>query len=81
MNMILKLYIRKFVLVFFDNILIYSLSWAEHIQHVKMVFDLIHANCLYIKQSKCLFGATSVAYLGNIIPRSWLKWLPWPEFC
>jgi hypothetical protein len=41
MNTILKEYIRKFVLVFFDDILIYSSSWVEHLQHVKMVFDLM----------------------------------------
>jgi hypothetical protein len=66
MNTILKLYIRKFILVFYD-ILIYSSSWAEHLQHVKMVFALIGTNCLCVKRSKCVFGGTSVAYLGHII--------------
>jgi hypothetical protein len=67
MNTILKAYIRKFILVFFDDILIYSSSWAEHLQHVKMVFDLMRANHLCIKLSKCIFGGTTVAYLGHII--------------
>jgi hypothetical protein len=43
MNTILQQYICKFV-VFFDDILIYSSSWVEHLQHVKMVFDLMRAN-------------------------------------
>jgi hypothetical protein len=67
MNELLKDYIRKFVLVFFDDILIYSSTWAEHLQHVKMVFQLMRAHHLFIKQSKCVFGSTSVAYLGHII--------------
>jgi hypothetical protein len=41
MNDILRDFIRRFVLVFFDDILIYSSTWAEHMQHIKMVFDLM----------------------------------------
>jgi hypothetical protein len=67
MNMILRPCIRKFVLVFFDNILIYGLSWAEHLQHVKMVFEQMRVNHLFIKHSKCVFGRTSVTYLGHVI--------------
>jgi hypothetical protein len=67
MNELLKAYIRKFVLVFFDDILIYSSTWAEHLQHVKMVFQLMRAHHLFIKQSKCVFGSTSVVYLDHII--------------
>jgi hypothetical protein len=57
MNTILEAYIHKFILVLFDDILIYSSSWAEHLQHVKMVFDLMRANHLCIKRSKCILGA------------------------
>jgi hypothetical protein len=67
MNELLKAYIRKFVLVFFDDILIYSSTWVEHLQHVKMVFQLMRAHHLFIKQSKCVFGSMTVAYLGHII--------------
>jgi hypothetical protein len=67
MNELLQAYIRKFVLVFFDDILIYSSTWAEHLQHVKMVFQLMRVHRLFIKRSKCVFGSTSVAYLSHII--------------
>jgi hypothetical protein len=67
MNTILKPYIHTFMLAFFDDILIYSSSWAEHLQYVKMVFDLMWANHLYIKLSKCAIGGTNVAYLGYIV--------------
>lgn len=67
MNDILKPYLRKFVLVFFDDILVYSSSWADHLQHVRAVFDVLRANQLAIKRSKCSFGESSVAYLGHVI--------------
>lgn len=67
MNEVLKPYIRKFVLVFFDDILIYSRSWADHLQHVKKVFQLLWTHKLALKCSKCLFGTHTVAYLGHVI--------------
>lgn len=67
MNEVLKDFLRKFVLVFFDDILIYSNLWAEHLQHVKLVFDTLRKHKLFIKRSKCSFGAPSVGYLGHII--------------
>jgi hypothetical protein len=67
MNDILKPFIRKFVLVFFDDILIYSNSWTTHLQHVKLVLQTLRDHELVLKRSKCLFGAATVAYLGHII--------------
>ena len=67
MNDVLRPYLRKFVLVFFDDILIYSASWAEHLQHVGIVLETLQAHHLHLKRSKCSFGATSVAYLGHVI--------------
>ena len=67
MNDVLKSFIRRFVLVFFDDILIYSPTWAEHLQHVKAVLQLMRDHRLFAKRSKCYFGEPSVAYLGHII--------------
>ncbi|WVZ76347.1 LOW QUALITY PROTEIN: hypothetical protein U9M48_024329 [Paspalum notatum var. saurae] len=67
MNDILRPYIRRFVLVFFEDILIYSSSWAELLQHVKSVLQLLHSRGLFLKRSKCSFGKETVAYLGHII--------------
>jgi len=67
MNDVLRPYLRRFVLVFFDDILIYSSSWAEHLQHVAIVLNELRAHRLHLKRSKCSFGATSVAYLGHVI--------------
>lgn len=55
------------MLVFFDDIFIYSLSWSEHLQHVRLIFDALLAHALFLKRSKCTFGAPSVAYLGHVI--------------
>jgi len=67
MNDVLRPYLRRFVLVFFDDILIYSPSWAEHLQHVNIVLHALRVHHLHLKRSKCSFGASSVAYLGHVI--------------
>jgi hypothetical protein len=67
MNDVLHPFLRRFVLVFFDDILIYSTSWSEHLQHVGLVFTTLRAHDLFLKRSKCSFGTPSVAYLGHVI--------------
>jgi hypothetical protein len=67
MNDVLSSYLRRFVLVFLDDILIYSSSWAEDLQHVAIIFNELRAHHLHLKRSKCSFGTTSVAYLGHVI--------------
>jgi hypothetical protein len=59
--------LRRFVLVFFDDIIIYSTSWIDHLRHVRAVFQLLQDHQLVLKRSKCTFGATKVAYLGHVI--------------
>jgi len=67
MNDVLRPFLRRFVLVFFDNILIYSSSWSKHLQHLRAVLDALQAHHLHLKHSKCSFGASSVSYLGHVI--------------
>ncbi|CAH9144657.1 unnamed protein product, partial [Cuscuta epithymum] len=67
MNDIFRPYLRKFVLVFFDDILVYSKSWVEHVHHVRLVLDVLRHNGLFLKQSKCSFGTVQVHYLGHVI--------------
>jgi len=52
MNSIFKPFLRKFVLVFFDDILIYNKSWKDHVQHVDSVLTLLDEKQLYAKTSK-----------------------------
>jgi hypothetical protein len=67
MNSIFKPFLRKFVLVFFYDILIYRKSWKDHVQHVDKVLQLLNEQQLYAKPSKCFFGVKEVEYLGHIV--------------
>jgi hypothetical protein len=69
MNQILQPYLRKFVLVFFNDILIYNKSEAEHYIHLEKVLLLLRQHQLYAKQSKCVFLQAKVEYLGHIITK------------
>ncbi|KAL4347798.1 hypothetical protein GQ457_17G006860 [Hibiscus cannabinus] len=64
MNYVFKALLRKTVLVFFDDILVYSENWNNHLKHLREVLELLKKHQLYAKQSKCTFGATEMDYLG-----------------
>ena len=66
MNDVLRPFLRRFVLVFFDDILIYSRTWADHLRHLRAVFGALQQHQLFVKRSKCAFAASSVAYLGHV---------------
>jgi len=67
MNAVLQPFLRRCVLVFFDDILIFSKSWSEHLQHVRSVFLALRQHGLVLKRSKCSFGEQRVQYLGHVI--------------
>lgn len=67
MNLVFKPLLRKGVLVFSDDILIYSKSWNENLIHLRMVLQLMKENYLHANLKKCSFGATEIQYLGHII--------------
>jgi hypothetical protein len=67
MNDIFRGSLRRYVLVFFDDILVYSKSWGEHLRHVREVLETLRNHRLHAKMSKCLFGQREVSYLGHIV--------------
>jgi len=67
MNNILRSYLRKFVLVFFDDILIYNRTWEEHVTQLKQVLKTLIQHQFYANHKKCEFGEREVQYLGHVI--------------
>ncbi|KAM0058195.1 putative nucleotidyltransferase, Ribonuclease H [Helianthus debilis subsp. tardiflorus] len=67
MNRVCKPYLDKFVIVFIDDILIYSRSQVEHEKHLKCILGLLRQEKLYAKFSKCEFWLRKVQFLGHVV--------------
>ncbi|GJZ27557.1 putative reverse transcriptase domain-containing protein [Tanacetum coccineum] len=67
MNWVCKPYLDKFVIIFIDDILIYSKSKEEHAEHLKLILELLKKEELYTKFSKCEFWLSKVQFLGHVI--------------
>jgi hypothetical protein len=86
MNVVLEPCLRRSVLVFMDDILVYSSSLEEHVSHLTEVLQLLRNAKLFVKASKCSFACQSLEYLGHIIfadgvstdPRKTQAMMDWP---
>ena len=67
MNRVFKDFMDKFVIVFIDDILVYSRSQEEHVDHLRVVLQILREKQLYAKFSKCEFWLDSVVFLGHVI--------------
>ncbi|XP_071683402.1 uncharacterized protein [Lolium perenne] len=67
MNKVFMKYLDKFVVVFIDDILIYSKSEEEHVEHLRIVLGTLRDHKLYAKFSKCEFWLKEVGFLGHVI--------------
>ncbi|XP_026452098.1 uncharacterized protein LOC113352501 [Papaver somniferum] len=67
MNEVFQPYLCKFVLVFFDDILVYSPSMEAHLEHLQLTLSLFRKHSLFDKLSKCAFSQPQLEYLGYII--------------
>jgi hypothetical protein len=86
MNEVLRPYLRKFVFVFFDDILIYSTNKNEHVKHLKEILQVLKTHQLFANKKKCSFGQDEIEYLGHLIsgrgvsadPKKIEDMLKWP---
>ena len=67
MNRVFKPFLDQFVIVFIDDILVYSHSREEHQEHLRVVLETLRAHKLFAKFSKCEFWLSSVSFLGHVI--------------
>jgi hypothetical protein len=67
MNNVFMEYLDRFVVVFIDDILVFSKTMEEHEEHLRLVLEKLRSNQLYAKFSKCEFWLTEVPFLGHII--------------
>ena len=70
MNGIFKSYLDLFVIVFIDDILVYSKSRKEHEEHLRIVLEMLREKKLYAKFSKCEFWLDSVSFLGHVVSKN-----------
>ena len=67
MNRVFEDYLDKFVIVFIDDIVIYSKDREEHTQHLRLILQQLEANKLYEKFKKCKIWLEQVIFLGHVV--------------
>ena len=67
MNKVLRPFLRKFVTVFFDNVLVYNPNRKLHHAHLQQIFEVLRTYELYVNKKKCCFNQSQLEYLGYII--------------
>lgn len=67
MNQVFYKYLRRFIFVFFNDILIYSNSFDDHVTHLEITLSTLKEHQLFAKKSKCHFAQPKIEYLGHII--------------
>ena len=73
MNDVLFNFLDSFVVVYLDNIVIYSLTLEDHVVHLEKVFARLRQSQLYVKKEKCEFAQTEIKFLGHLISKSQIR--------
>lgn len=73
MNQIFAKHLNKFVLLYLDDVVVYSNTLSEHLQHLRTVLTTLRQNRFFAKLSKCVFGKPEIEYLGHFIGNGCLR--------
>ncbi|XP_061373527.1 uncharacterized protein LOC133315866 [Gastrolobium bilobum] len=87
MNQMFRPYLRRFIIVFFDDILIYSVSFEEHLLHLQIALECLQQNQFKVKLNKCGFALLEIDYLGHLVsgdgvkadPKKISAMMDWPK--
>lgn len=69
MNRIFNQYLCRFVLAFFDDILVYNINAKLYESNLNIIFEILEENQLYINMSKCSFGQAHISYVGHVVSK------------
>ena len=73
MNHILRKYLRNFILIYLNDIIIYSKTWKGHLNHLRLVFETLRGAGLMVKVKKCDFVKKELKFLEHIISREGIR--------
>jgi hypothetical protein len=73
MNDVFRPHLIKFILVFFDDILVFSSDFATHLLHLETTLAILRKHQLFVKKSKCRFGCKEMEYLGHVVSEFGVK--------
>ena len=73
MNRVFKPYVDQFMVVFIDDILVYSKSMDDHVKHLRTVLQTLRDHQLYAKFSKCDFWTESAAFIGHVVTKDGIQ--------
>jgi len=76
MNQLFRPCLRRFIIVFFDDVLVYSKTMADHVKHLETAFKLLLSEQYSLKQSKCAFAQSQLEYLGHIVSGNGVEPVP-----
>ena len=72
-NNLFREFLNKFIIIYLDDIVIYSNTYEEHIQHLRQVLEILRQNQLYANPRKCVFAKQEVEFCGHIVGNGIVK--------